>query len=147
VNFLRELPVFKILPFSSVQSIAYVLVSKDYPRDHCIVKQGGECEDLFFIESGNCKVVREVQDQKLLRDTGVSAEGPSSLLNRKLGKGMVNGVPPAPPGFGEGDSEMLMSTDMAHLRTSSVSPARDRLGHVTHARHVIHHTVHPRSLS
>ena len=123
VTFLKELSLFKTVPYSTVQSVAYVLTVRDYPRNAVVVKQGSECEDMFFIVNGGVKLVREIEDRSLLRANGVLSDGPGSLLERnvKIGRGGMDAVPPAPPGFGEGDSELLESPDMGQGYLSPMS--------------------------
>ena len=111
VNFLREMNLFKNVAFSTVQSVAYVLSTRDYPRNAIIARQGMECEDIYLVESGGVKLVREVEDRALLRQSGVLEDGPGALLDRFACKGSFNSVPPAPPGFGNGDSGLPLSPE------------------------------------
>lgn len=56
------MPIFDRLSSSAFQSLAYVLIPRDFTRNTVVLKQGMECEDIFFILSGSCKVVREVEN-------------------------------------------------------------------------------------
>mmetsp|Transcript_9465 Transcript_9465/g.32958 ORF Transcript_9465/g.32958 Transcript_9465/m.32958 type:complete len:454 (-) Transcript_9465:453-1814(-) len=62
VAFLRKVPIFDKLSPTAFQSLAYVLIPREALRNTVVVKQGQESEDIFFIVSGSCKVVREVDD-------------------------------------------------------------------------------------
>jgi|AntAceMinimDraft_5_1070358.scaffolds.fasta_scaffold12695_1 CRP-like cAMP-binding protein len=132
VTFMCELPLFKNVPYATVQSVAYVLTVRDYPRNAVVVRQGTECEDLFFVESGSVKLVREVEDRGLLRLNGVLALGPGALLQRDAGKGGagmrvaarfkkggINAEPPAPPGFREDEAEAPTSSSPDFYYSSS----------------------------
>lgn len=122
VSFLKELTLFKGVASATVQSVAYVLSMRDYPRNTVVLRQGSECEDIYFVVSGGVKLVREVEDRALLRQNKVLADGPGSLLTRRLGKGGVHATPPAPLGFGDEDNELLGGSDFGHLRPGSRSP-------------------------
>ena len=51
-----QVPVFKVLPASVVESLAVVLTEKVLPPRSVVYYQGNEVEELFFIQRGHVKV-------------------------------------------------------------------------------------------
>ena len=60
IQYLKMIPMFESLDHSALQSLAYVLTIREYDRKNIIVQQGEELDEMYFVVSGTCKVVREV---------------------------------------------------------------------------------------
>ncbi|KAL0028754.1 hypothetical protein WJX79_005068 [Trebouxia sp. C0005] len=61
IAFLQQVPMFQTLPASVVESLAVVLTEKVLPPKTVVFYQGNEVEDLFFIQRGHIKMVRETE--------------------------------------------------------------------------------------
>ncbi|KAL0037517.1 hypothetical protein WJX77_000810 [Trebouxia sp. C0004] len=61
IAFLHKVPMFQTLPASVIESLAVVLTEKVYPPKAAVFYQGNEVEDLFFIQRGHVKMVRETE--------------------------------------------------------------------------------------
>lgn len=62
IQFLKNIPILSRLDNTAIQSLAYVLIVRDYGRNQIVCKQGQEMDDIFLLASGSCKVVREVKN-------------------------------------------------------------------------------------
>lgn len=60
IQYLQMIPMFENLDHSALQSLAYVLTIREIDRKNVIVQQGEELDEMYFVVSGTCKVVREV---------------------------------------------------------------------------------------
>ena len=60
IQYLTSIPMFENLDHSALQSLAYVLTIREFDRKNVIVQQGEELDEMYFVVSGTCKVVREV---------------------------------------------------------------------------------------
>ena len=99
VAHLRSTPMFRHVEHDTVQSMAYVLAARTYPRNALVFKQGEEVEDVYFIAEGAARLVREVEDRETLRRAGVTRRGPGCLFGRTRGQGYSWDEPPTPPGL------------------------------------------------
>ncbi|DBB02473.1 hypothetical protein WJX82_005804 [Trebouxia sp. C0006] len=61
IAFLQQVPMFQTLPASVIESLAVVLTEKVFPPKAVVFYQGNEVEDLFFIQRGHIKMVRETE--------------------------------------------------------------------------------------
>ena len=57
VSFLGKIPIFRNNSRQSLQGLAYVLANKTFAPGSIIARQGTEAEEMFFIKSGECKVL------------------------------------------------------------------------------------------
>ena len=78
IDFLIALPAFAGVPLSMIRSVAYVLTTREFDRNAVVFRQGEETEDIFFVERGGIKFVREVMDARALRRMGVHRDGPAA---------------------------------------------------------------------
>ena len=62
IQFLKNIPILSRLDNTAIQSLAYVLIVRDYGRNQIVCQQGQEMDDIFLLASGSCKVVREVKN-------------------------------------------------------------------------------------
>lgn len=101
VAHLRSTPMFRHVEHDTVQSMAYVLTARTYPRNALVFKQGEEIEDVYFVAEGAVRLVREVRNRETLRRAGVTRRGPGCLFGKtgKLAGGAWDGPPPTPPGL------------------------------------------------
>ena len=106
VTHLESMPLFKHVDHDTVQSMAYVLSAREYPRNTLVFKQGEEVEDVFFIASGAVRLVREVESRETLRREGVTRRGPGCLV-KKPPLGGFGDEPPVPPGLAESNESNL----------------------------------------
>ena len=60
ISYLQMIPMFENLDRPALQSLAYVLTIREFDRKKVIARQGEEMDEMYFIVSGTCKVVREV---------------------------------------------------------------------------------------
>ena len=119
INFLHALPAFAGVPMSMIRSAAYVLTTREYKRGAVVFKQGEETEDIFFVERGGVKFVREVQDARALRTMGVHRDGPAAAARvAAREKGGFDAVPPPPPGVDDTEREMIEA--FSHLENTVV---------------------------
>lgn len=117
INFLHALPAFAGVPMSMIRSAAYVLSTREYARNAVVFKQGEETEDIFFVERGGVKFVREVQDARALRKMGVHRDGPAAAARvAAREKGGFDAVPPPPPGVDDTEREMMEA--FSHLENT-----------------------------
>ena len=100
VNLLRGLPAFRNVPHSMVRSVAYVMSTRDYARNALVLRQGDEVEDVYFVERGGVRLVREVEDRAALRALRVDEDGPGAALRGAAREGFA-AEPPEAPGVGE----------------------------------------------
>jgi CRP-like cAMP-binding protein len=84
MTFLRKVPFFEKVHPNAFQSLAYILIEREYPRNTIILRQGTDCEELFFIISGACRMVREIED--------VPNDSNGSLTERCFYKNILNYV-------------------------------------------------------
>ena len=75
IDFLIALPAFAGVPLSMIRSVAYVLTTREFDRNAVVFRQGEETEDIFFVERGGIKFVREVMDARALRRRAFTATG------------------------------------------------------------------------
>ena len=99
VAHLRATPMFRHVEHDTVQSMAYVLAARTYPRNALVFKQGEEVEDVYFIAEGAARLVREVENRETLRRAGVTRRGPGCLFGKTRGRGHSWDEPPTPPGL------------------------------------------------
>ena len=99
VAHLRSTPMFRHVEHDTVQSMAYVLAARTYPRNALVFKQGEEVEDVYFIAEGAARLVREVENRETLRRAGVTRRGPGCLFGKTRGRGHSWDEPPTPPGL------------------------------------------------
>ena len=99
VAHLRSTPMFRHVEHDTVQSMAYVLAARTYPRNALVFKQGEEVEDVYFIAEGAARLVREVENRETLRRAGVTRRGPGCLFGSPRGQGYSWDEPPTPPGL------------------------------------------------
>ena len=99
VAHLRSTPMFRHVEHDTVQSMAYVLAARTYPRNALVFKQGEEVEDVYFIAEGAARLVREVENRETLRRAGVTRRGPGCLFGKIRGRGHSWDEPPTPPGL------------------------------------------------
>ena len=99
VAHLRSTPMFRHVEHDTVQSMAYVLAARTYPRNALVFKQGEEVEDVYFIAEGAARLVREVENRETLRRAGVTRRGPGCLFGKPRGRGHSWDEPPTPPGL------------------------------------------------
>ena len=99
VAHLRSTPMFRHVEHDTVQSMAYVLAARTYPRNALVFKQGEEVEDVYFIAEGAARLVREVENRETLRRAGVTRRGPGCLFGKTRGRGLSWDEPPTPPGL------------------------------------------------
>ena len=97
---LRATPMFRHVEHDTVQSMAYVLSARTYPRNALVFKQGDEVEDVYFIAEGAARMVREIENRETLRRAGVTRRGPGCLFGKPV-RGMDGAwdEPPTPPGL------------------------------------------------
>ncbi len=108
IKFLHALPAFAGVPASMLRSAAYVLSTREYTRNAVVFKQGEETEEIFFVERGGVKFVREVRDARALARMGVHRDGPAAAARVAAGeKGGFDAVPPPPPGVDDAEEEMM----------------------------------------
>ena len=100
VAHLRATPMFRHVEHDTVQSMAYVLSARTYPRNALVFKQGDEIEDVYFIAEGAARMVREIENRETLRRAGVTRRGPGCLFGKPV-RGMDGAwdEPPTPPGL------------------------------------------------
>ena len=100
VAHLRATPMFRHVEHDTVQSMAYVLSARTYPRNALVFKQGDEVEDVYFIAEGAARMVREIENRETLRRAGVTRRGPGCLFGKPV-RGMDGAwdEPPTPPGL------------------------------------------------
>jgi CRP-like cAMP-binding protein len=80
---LARLPAFASTPTNMLRSVAYVASTREYPRNALIVKQGERTEEIFFVQRGGARVVREIVDAETLTRCGVTEGGPGAALDLK----------------------------------------------------------------
>jgi CRP-like cAMP-binding protein len=80
---LARLPAFASTPTNMLRSVAYVASTREYPRNALIVKQGERTEEIFFVQRGGARVVREIVDAVTLTRCGVTEGGPGAALDLK----------------------------------------------------------------
>lgn len=120
VNLLRRLPAFRNVPLSMVRSVAYVMSTRDYPRNALVLRQGDEVEDVYFVVRGGVRLVREVEDRAALRALRVDEDGPGAALRGAAREGFA-AEPPEPPGVEEIAEDL--DAEFAHLREGGVGDA------------------------
>lgn len=120
VNLLRRLPAFRNVPLSMVRSVAYVMSTRDYPRNALVLRQGDEVEDVYFVERGGVRLVREVEDHAALRALRVDEDGPGAALRGAAREGFA-AEPPEPPGVEEIAEDL--DAEFEHLREGGVGDA------------------------
>ena len=113
VNLLRGLPAFRNVPHSMVRSVAYVMSTRDYARNALVLRQGDEVEDVYFVERGGVRLVREVEDRAALRALRVDEDGPGAALRGAAREGFA-AEPPEAPGVGEIAEDL--DAEFEHLR-------------------------------
>ena len=100
VAHLRATPMFRHVEHDTVQSMAYVLSARTYPRNALVFKQGDEVEDVYFIAEGAARLVREIENRETLRRAGVTRRGPGCVFGKPVrGMGGAWDEPPTPPGL------------------------------------------------
>ena len=57
VSFLKDIPIFHKTSRSSLHRLAYVLRSRTFAPGSVIARQGTEAEEMFFVKSGECRVL------------------------------------------------------------------------------------------
>ena len=126
VNLLRGLPAFRNVPHSMVRSVAYVMSTRDYARNALVLRQGDEVEDVYFVERGGVRLVREVEDRAALRALRVDEDGPGAALRGAAREGFA-AEPPEAPGVGEIAEDL--DAEFEHLREGEDvdSSARERV--------------------
>lgn len=108
IDFLIALPAFAGVPLSMIRSVAYVLTTREFDRNAVVFRQGEETEDIFFVERGGIKFVREVMDARALRRMGVHRDGPAAAARvAAREKGGFDATPPPPPGVDDVEAEMM----------------------------------------
>ena len=108
IDFLLALPAFAGVPVSMIRSVAYVLTTREFDRNAVVFRQGEETEDIFFVERGGIKFVREVMDARALRRMGVHRDGPAAAARVAAHeKGGFDAAPPPPPGVDDVEAEMM----------------------------------------
>ena len=128
IDFLIALPAFAGVPLSMIRSVAYVLTTREFDRNAVVFRQGEETEDIFFVERGGIKFVREVMDARALRRMGVHRDGPAAAARvAAREKGGFDATPPPPPGVDDVESEMMDAfshlTNTARRGPDSSGPA------------------------
>ena len=114
IKFLHGLPAFAGVPASMIRSAAYVLTTREYVRNAVVYKQGEETEEIFFVESGSVKFVREILDDFELKKLGVLRDGPVAAARiARREKGGFLAEPPPPPG--EDDTARETIDEFSHL--------------------------------
>ncbi|KAL3130956.1 Rap guanine nucleotide exchange factor-like 1 [Trebouxia sp. C0009 RCD-2024] len=61
IAFLQTVPLFQGMAPADIESLAVVLTEKVYPPKSVVCYQGNEVEDLYFIQRGHVKLVRETK--------------------------------------------------------------------------------------
>ena len=128
IDFLIALPAFAGVPLSMIRSVAYVLTTREFDRNAVVFRQGEETEDIFFVERGGIKFVREVMDARALRCMGVHRDGPAAAARvAAREKGGFDATPPPPPGVDDVEAEMMDAfshlTNTARRGPDSSGPA------------------------
>ena len=128
IDFLIALPAFAGVPLSMIRSVAYVLTTFEFDRNAVVFRQGEETEDIFFVERGGIKFVREVMDARALRRMGVHRDGPAAAARvAAREKGGFDATPPPPPGVDDVEAEMMDAfshlTNTARRGPDSSGPA------------------------
>lgn len=128
IDFLIALPAFAGVPLSMIRSVAYVLTTREFDRNAVVFRQGEETEDIFFVERGGIKFVREVMDARALRRMGVHRDGPAAAARvAAREKGGFDATPPPPPGVDDVEAEMMDAfshlTNTARRGPDSSGPA------------------------
>ena len=128
IDFLLALPAFAGVPLSMIRSVAYVLTTREFDRNAVVFRQGEETEDIFFIERGGIKFVREVMDARALRRMGVHRDGPAAAARVAAHeKGGFDAAPPPPPGVDDVEADMMDAfshlTNTARRGPDSSGPA------------------------
>ena len=99
IDFLIALPAFAGVPLSMIRSVAYVLTTREFDRNAVVFRQGEETEDIFFVERGGIKFVREVMDARARSGRmGVHRDGPAAAGARRRARkrGLPTRRPPPP---------------------------------------------------
>ncbi|CAM6116411.1 unnamed protein product [Calypogeia fissa] len=60
VKFLKNIEAFTDVSKQSLQRLANVLSSRTYPKNKVITFQGDEAFEMFFIKSGECRIIMEI---------------------------------------------------------------------------------------
>jgi CRP-like cAMP-binding protein len=90
-----------------------------------VYKQGEETEEIFFVESGGVKFVREILNQTALRKMNVLRDGPVAAAAIALhDKGGFDATPPPPPGVDDTENETIDEFSHLHGTRSLASSLR-----------------------
>ncbi|KAG0586761.1 hypothetical protein KC19_2G115100 [Ceratodon purpureus] len=65
VSFLKGIERLKSVPRQSLLRLANVLSSRSYSKNRIITFQGDDSVEMYFIKSGECRIILEVPDEKL----------------------------------------------------------------------------------
>jgi len=91
IKFLEMVPELKQLDYSSLQSLAYVLIEREHEHGSIVARQGEEMDEIYFVAHGMCKVIREVPNflgtsrcSRLIEELGEPDDGSYSGAGQSL---------------------------------------------------------------
>ena len=91
IKFLEMVPELKQLDYSSLQSLAYVLIEREHEHGSIVARQGEEMDEIYFVAHGSCKVIREVPNflgtsrcNRLIEELGEPDDGSYSGAGQSL---------------------------------------------------------------